>query len=380
MANKNIRCWGYNRQGELGLGHTRPVSASELPSSTEELDFSDNVRQVFAGDGRSCALFENNRAKCWGDTYGGLLGYYSSSDYISNIAHTRFINFGAPIHHMALGGSHTCVALSTGEMRCFGGNFRGQLGLGHTRGIGGDQFISERNSSTFSDSRSTVVANFEYSVSSTNSQSVTFNSGLSFARNAIKSYQWDFGDDTTSISANPTHDFTSYGYFDVTLTVTDNFDQTATVLRRIRIQRDNVSPYFSGSQKLTLAQAKTHIIQLSPALDFDSSSLTYTIVQAPSQGTLSSCLGGTSDLNCSYQAPSNFTGEIEFSYKANDGTSDSLPAIVKLSIVDNPPSILKIASGQHHACALYENKKSKVLGVQWLWSIRLGTYSSDWRW
>ena len=280
LANKNIKCWGDNSQGELGLGHTRSISESQLPSATEELDFSDNVKQVLAGESRTCALFENNSAKCWGDANYGLLGYYFPHSYISNIAYTRFINFGAPIHHMALGGSHTCVALSTGEMRCFGDNFRGQLGLGHRRSIGGDQFITERNSSTFSDSRSTVVANFKYSVSDTNSQSVTFNSGLSFARNAIKSYQWNFGDDTTSTSANPTHDFTSYGHFDVALTVTDNFDQTASVLRRIRIERNNVSPYFEGSQKFTLAQSKTHIIQLSPALDFDSSSLTYTIVRS----------------------------------------------------------------------------------------------------
>ena len=276
---------------------------------------------------------------------------------------------------MALGFYHTCAALNTGEMRCFGRNSDGQLGLGHRRSIGSSNFISERNASAFSSVRNVVMANFEYSVSDTDSQSITFNSGLSFSRNLIKNYHWNFGDNTTSTSANPTHDFTSFGHFNVTLTITDNFDQTASVSKNIIIERDNSSPYFAGSQKFTLAQAKTHIIQLGSALDFDSSSLTYTIVQAPLQGTISNCLGGTTDLSCSYQAPSNFTGEIEFSYKANDGTSDSAPAIVKLSIVDNPPSIVKIASGQNHACALYENKKVKCWGDNSNGKLGLGTHS-----
>ena len=76
LADKNIRCWGDNQQGELGLGHVRFISGSVVPSFVSVLDFSDNVKQVFAGYRRSCALFENNKVKCWGDADNGQLGYY----------------------------------------------------------------------------------------------------------------------------------------------------------------------------------------------------------------------------------------------------------------------------------------------------------------
>ena len=159
----------------------------------------------------------------------------------------------------------------------------------------------------------------------------------------------------------------------MTLTVTDNFDQTATTSRRIDIISNNSRPYFEGIQrKFTLEKGKIHQVQLNPALDLDSPSLTYTLVQAPSQGTLSNCLNGTSDLTCSYQAPSTFTGEINFSYKANDGNSDSIAQIVKLRIVDTPLSIVQIVASADHTCALYENKKMRCWGYNRYGQLGLG--------
>ncbi|NRA72933.1 MAG: PKD domain-containing protein [Gammaproteobacteria bacterium] len=43
----------------------------------------------------------------------------------------------------------------------------------------------------------------------------------------IISYQWDFSDGTTSNEVNPTHQFSEYGFYRVTLTVTDNHNQSS---------------------------------------------------------------------------------------------------------------------------------------------------------
>ena len=370
LEDKNVRCWGLNG-GVLGLGHRYSIGDDELPSSVAALDFTENVKKVFAGGRHTCALLQNKSAKCWGSSNFGALGYPFNSD-ITNIAHARTLDFEAPVIDMSLGTSHTCVLLSTGDLRCFGRNYVGQLGLGHTRNIGDDEFISERNSSVFSEQRNVVVAGFDYSVSEINSKVITFDASLSFARNSIKSYQWNFGNGSTSTIVNPTHTFSRLGSFNVTLIVTDNSDQTAMTSRNIEIQRDNKSPYFEGSQKLTLEKSKTHTIHLKGALDFDSTALTYTIVQAPTQGTLSGCLTSTNDLTCSYQVPSSFTGEVQFSYKANDGNSDSEVTVVTVNIVETPSSILQIASGRDHTCALYENKKIKCWGYNGFGQLGLG--------
>ena len=363
LADKNIRCWGRNSSGELSLLHANDIGDDELPSTAPIVDPSEDIKRVFAGIQRTCALFENDSVKCWGDASNGISGHIVPFRYFSHIDHPGIINFGAPVDQVALGRSHSCAALRTGEVRCWGWNSSGQLGLGHVRSIGDNEFITAKNSSTFSEARSSVIAHFDYSVSGTDPKSITFDTSSSFATSSIKTYQWDFGDDETSTSTNPTHEFSEFGSFNVTLTVTDNFDQTAVASRLIQVKSHDASPYFGRTQEFTLEKAKTHVIQLGAALDPDSSSLTYTVVQSPSQGTLSDCLSGMDDLICSYEAPSDFTGEVEFSYKANDGTSDSLATTVKLHIIDAPLSILQMASGLSHTCALYENKKVKCWEV-----------------
>ena len=372
LADKSIKCWGYNHFGQLGLGNRSNIGDDELPSSVPVLNFVEDVEQVFAGQARTCALFENMGVKCWGAANRGLLGYPSPHSGVLDISQARFIDFGVPVDQLALGHSHTCAALVTGEVRCFGSNSYGQLGLGHLRRIGDNESLSEENSSSFSDTRRVVTANFSYSASETNPQVLIFNSHPSFARNSIRNRVWNFGDGSMSTDDKPTHRFTGLGPFHVTLTVTDSFGQTATASRRIEIERGNASPYFHGDQVLTLEKSKKHIFHLSSALDLDSSALTYSIVQAPAQGTISGCLGGTNDLSCSYQAPSDFTGEVEFTYRASDGVSESLAVKVILSIVEPSPSILQIASGWRHSCALYENQRVKCWGSNSRGQLGLG--------
>ena len=371
LADKNVKCWGHNGSGQLGLGHQSPIGDNELPSSVAALDFTEDVKQIFVGNKHTCALLENHTVKCWGSSGHGILGHFFYRN-VTHIAHTRAIDLGEKIVGMSLGTYQTCVMLQSGGLNCFGENSSGKLGLGHQQNIGDNEFISRRNSSVFPEQGNTIIARFESMVSPMDSKEIAFDASSSFARNSIKSYQWDFGDGFTATTVNSTHTFSQTGSFNVTLTVTDNLDQTAMVSRIVEIENDNKSPYFEGVQKLTLEGGKVHTIYLNHALDYDSASLIYSLVQAPSQGVLSGCLNVTDDLICSYQAPSNFTGEVEFSYKANDGTSDSEVRVVTLRIIENPSSILQVSSKGGHTCALYKNKKLKCWGYNNYGQLGLG--------
>ena len=94
----------------------------------------------------------------------------------------------------------------------------------------------------------------------------------------------------------------------------------------------NLAPVIFGAQSFRVLSGQSLTFNLNSALDFDSTALTYSVVDMPSQGTLSGCLGGTADISCSYLAPSDFTGEVIFTYKANDGMADSLPATVRITV------------------------------------------------
>lgn len=60
---------------------------------------------------------------------------------------------------------------------------------------------------------------------------------------SVTSWQWDFGDGNTSTLQNPSHTYTSYGSFTVTLVATNAFGCTDTIRRTnyIRIQRASIN-------------------------------------------------------------------------------------------------------------------------------------------
>lgn len=49
------------------------------------------------------------------------------------------MSVGAPARLIDAGFFHTCAVTNTNEVRCWGNNDGGQLGLGHTNKIGDDE-------------------------------------------------------------------------------------------------------------------------------------------------------------------------------------------------------------------------------------------------
>lgn len=70
-----------------------------------------------------------------------------------------------------------------------------------------------------------LAANFTYS--SSNSSLVNFNNTSTGTLSGV-SYVWNFGDNTTSTNISPSHTYGADGYYVVTLTATDNLNNTCT--------------------------------------------------------------------------------------------------------------------------------------------------------
>jgi alpha-tubulin suppressor-like RCC1 family protein len=82
--NGKTYCWGYNEQGQTGVGETRIWNAALrryqiLPVTRPS--FVANTRQVEAGGYHSCAVGTDNRALCWGLNTSGQLGDGSGIDH-----------------------------------------------------------------------------------------------------------------------------------------------------------------------------------------------------------------------------------------------------------------------------------------------------------
>ena len=71
------------------------------------------------------------------------------------------------------------------------------------------------------------------------------------------------------------------------------------------------------------------------ATDAESDPLTFTVVSGPAHGTLTSCSSGV----CTYTPTAGFLGPDSFTWKANDGTSNSNVATYSITVVPNQPPV-----------------------------------------
>ena len=138
-----VECWGYNNDGQLGLGNTTTIGDNEVPSSLGLVSTgSTAVAQVAVGSIHACALYANGAGlKCWGSNGKGQLGYGD----IVNRGNTNGtipasllpiqLPSGLTATAVYAGTANTCAVLSDSSVRCWGWNDRGQLGLGKVSGI-----------------------------------------------------------------------------------------------------------------------------------------------------------------------------------------------------------------------------------------------------
>lgn len=197
-----LRCWGQNDYGQLGLGHTHNIGDDELPTADAAGIFLERSAQAVATGGQhTCVISSGNYSRCWGrndlDQLGigqrvtigddelpttvaaidwtiwpslgaivaeltrayvwrsdqsGFSGWGDNGDgglgtrytgslptYLANeMAH---FSLKAATLGLAAGGYHVCVRLQNHEMRCFGLNAHGQLGLPNTDTLGNNETI-----------------------------------------------------------------------------------------------------------------------------------------------------------------------------------------------------------------------------------------------
>jgi alpha-tubulin suppressor-like RCC1 family protein len=143
LDNNDVRCWGSNKNGQLGLGNTIDIGDDEAITNVSPIKFPTGfqVKQIAAGNLHTCALSEEGKVICWGENDSGQLGYGDTKNRGDTPETTPdklgFVEL-PPVKTIVSGNSalHTCAILFSGAVKCWGDNFRGQLGLGNKNNIG----------------------------------------------------------------------------------------------------------------------------------------------------------------------------------------------------------------------------------------------------
>lgn len=116
-----IFCWGSNAAGQLG---TSTVERQTTPTTVSGLD--GKVMKMSVGYNHTCALLENSQVRCWGTNANGQLGV--SLETTNSLRPVAVEGLAGPASAVTAGGRHTCAMLKNGDIQCWGGNEVGQLG------------------------------------------------------------------------------------------------------------------------------------------------------------------------------------------------------------------------------------------------------------
>lgn len=146
LEGNEVRCWGAGFRGQLGYGNTDNVGDDEHPSQVPSIDVGAPVVQISAGGNQTCALMDDARIRCWGWGLWGALGY-GNQDNVGDVAPPSSVgpvDVGGPAESVSMGDNHACALIQgrTPQVRCWGANFVGELGLGHLQTIGDDEVPS----------------------------------------------------------------------------------------------------------------------------------------------------------------------------------------------------------------------------------------------
>ncbi len=144
LNNDRLKCWGSNTNGKLGYGDTdsRGDAAGEMADNLLFVDLGDDdqgqplkVRRVEAGYDRTCAILMNGGLKCWGANHYAQAGY---GDF--NARGDEPDEMGANLPFVDLGSNrtvkqvfnyyiHTCAILDNDDLKCWGSNSKGKVGV-----------------------------------------------------------------------------------------------------------------------------------------------------------------------------------------------------------------------------------------------------------
>jgi alpha-tubulin suppressor-like RCC1 family protein len=133
-------CWGNNADDRLGDGSTATQSLSPVPVLTAEIIdtlVGDTivvgkvrllVQALAAGEAHTCGIDLSQHVWCWGRNREGQLGRAALSDFFPPSPVSTTDGF----KEVSVGGLHTCAITVGGAGRCWGYNVAGQLGDGST--------------------------------------------------------------------------------------------------------------------------------------------------------------------------------------------------------------------------------------------------------
>ena len=153
LQSGDVRCWGQGEWGKLGQGNQEDIGDDEVPADLPPVDLGGvAAKDILAGASHSCAVTVDDDLICWGANYVGQLGYGHSEDIGDDElpASQGVVPLGGKVQKIEVGWAHACVELDTAPLKCWGGAGSSALGPSTNSAIGDDEPASQGVAPVFS--------------------------------------------------------------------------------------------------------------------------------------------------------------------------------------------------------------------------------------
>ncbi|MGH2958502.1 MAG: RCC1 domain-containing protein, partial [Solirubrobacterales bacterium] len=124
LPTEQVKCWGSIGEGALGDGGNEPSVGKSWDQVSTVIGVS-HASAVATSQGHSCAIAAQGQVKCWGNNRSGQLGV-GESQFDMVPSQTIGISNATSV---AAGIAHSCVTLTDSSIRCWGNNGNGNLGV-----------------------------------------------------------------------------------------------------------------------------------------------------------------------------------------------------------------------------------------------------------
>jgi len=118
----SVVCWGYNTYGQLGDG-----SQGNRPAPVVVTGLASGDGSVGGGYGQTCTVSTTGMLRCWGRNDRGQVGDGTTTNHVMPVTVS---GLNAGVAAVAVGGDHTCALTTAGAVHCWGSNAYSQLGDG----------------------------------------------------------------------------------------------------------------------------------------------------------------------------------------------------------------------------------------------------------
>lgn len=122
------KCWGDGTFGKLGRGAAAPGA-----TPADVVGLTSGVVSISTGNQHACAVTSTGGVKCWGYNGHGQLGNGAMPTNAN--APVDVVGLTSGVVSVSAGEEHTCAVTTTGTVKCWGSNAKGQLGNGAIGGV-----------------------------------------------------------------------------------------------------------------------------------------------------------------------------------------------------------------------------------------------------